>query len=292
MNTSPEDRAPQFSPRSYLFVPGNRPLRFPKGLGAGADAVILDLEDAVPPPEKAEARAAVEAWLSPAHPVLIRVNGAGTEWHKDDIALCQRPGVAGIVLPKSEDARAVRHVAEMLGGMIGISALIETALGFKNMASLAETNLVQRFLFGSIDFQFDLGIRGDDEELLYFRSQLVLISRLFGLPPPVDGVTAAIGSEEQLLKDAQRARRLGFGGKLCIHPSQVAVVNACFLPSAEERDWACRVRAAMEASGGSAVSVDGKMVDRPIALQAERILANLQEYESRAAERMEAKEPR
>lgn len=280
MKTTPEDRLPAASPRSYLFVPGNRPLRFPKAVASDADVVIVDLEDAVPPPEKSQARAAVRDWLSPVHPVWIRVNAAQTEWHEQDLQLCALPGVAGIVLPKAEDVFSIQRAAQTVGDSLKIGALIETALGFRNAAALSECGLIHRLLFGSIDFQTDLGIRGDDEELLYFRSELVLVSRLAGIQPPVDGITADLGSDEQLRGDAQRARRLGFGGKLCIHPDQVRVVNACFLPDAQEQAWAHRVRAAMEQSDGSAVSVDGKMVDRPIALQAERILVISRQYGS------------
>ena len=125
--------------------------------------------------------------------------------------------------------------------------------------------------FGSLDFQVDLGIEGDDEELLFFRSQLVWQSRLAGLPAPIDGVATAIDDKALVQAQALHSRRLGFGARLCIHPRQLAPVHEAFTPGAAERTWATRVLAALEASGGAAVAVDGRMVDRPVWLQAQRI---------------------
>jgi len=256
-------------PRSYLFVPGNRPERFDKACAAGAGAVIIDLEDAVAADEKIAARTLVKAWLSAAQPVLIRVNSADTEWFRDDLALCSMPGVAGIVLPKAERIEDIASAAGM-NAALAILPLIETAQSFAKLRALAQAPQVQRLLFGAIDFQLDLGISGDDDALLYFRSQLVLESRLAGLDAPVDGVTVAIDDAAQLLADTQRARRLGFGAKLCIHPRQVSHVNQCFHPSEEEIAWAGKVLAA--AAHGGAVAVDGKMVDRPVLRKAQEIL--------------------
>jgi len=263
------------APRSYLFVPGNRPDRYAKAIAAGADAVIVDLEDAVPPPEKQAARAALAAWLSPEHPALIRVNGAESPWFREDLPLCKTPGVAGVLLPKAENVEDIRAVARHSGGATPILALIETARGFWNAHALAQGPKVQRLVFGSIDFQLDLGIQGEEEELLYFRSQLVLLSRIAGLQPPVDGVTTAIDDAQRVRADTLRAKRLGFGAKLCIHPRQVSLVNECFEPSVEEEIWAKRIVEAAQAVQGAAVSVDGKMVDRPVIARAEAILARI-----------------
>lgn len=264
-------------PRSYLFVPGNRPDRYAKAIAAGADAVIVDLEDAVPPEDKLAARAALAAWLSPEHPVLIRVNGAESQWFREDLPLCETPGVAGLLLPKAENVEDIRILAGHCAASTPILALIETARGFWNAHALAQAPKVQRFVFGSIDFQLDLGIEGEEEELLYFRSQLVLISRVAALAPPVDGVTTAIDNADRIRGDTLRARRLGFGAKLCIHPKQVNVVNECFEPSAQEETWARRIVEAAEAVHGAAVSVDGKMVDRPVIARAEAILARVKQ---------------
>ena len=151
--------------------------------------------------------------------------------------------------------------------------MIETAVGFQNLAAIATAPQVQRIAFGSIDFQVDLGIPGEGQALLFFRSQLVLQSRLAQRQAPLDGVTVDINSAEQLNADAQHAKLLGFGAKLCIHPRQVEAVNRMFSPSAEEVAWAERVLKAIAASNGAAVAVDGKMVDRPVLLKAQRIQA-------------------
>lgn len=256
--------------RSYLFVPGNRPERFDKACRTGADAVIVDLEDAVPPAEKDKARAALSAWLSASSPVLVRINAAGTSWFQDDLDLCRLPGVAGIVLPKAERAEDIARIMER--GAAAILPLVESAQGMWNAHALAGAAGVQRLLFGSIDFQLDAGIDGEGEELLYFRSKLVLVSRVAGLQAPVDGVTVALDDADQLRADAMRARRLGFGGKLCIHPKQVDTVALCFAPTRQDIAWAQRVVRAAEAAGGAAVALDGRMVDLPVIRKAREIL--------------------
>jgi citrate lyase subunit beta/citryl-CoA lyase len=273
--SSQQKGTPAAAPRSYLFVPADRPERFGKACSAGADAVIVDLEDAVAPAAKDQAREALAAWLSPAYPVLVRINAANTSWFEADLALCSRPGVAGIVLPKAEQVDDIARAAACALAT-PVLPLIETAAGFANLAALAGAPGVQRLLFGSIDFKLDLGIDGDREELLFFRSQLVLASRLAGLQPPVDGVSVGIGASAddvaQLEDDSSHARRMGFGGKLCIHPRQLAIVHAAFSPTAADIDWARRVLAAVEGQSG-AVALDGKMIDRPVILKAQRILA-------------------
>jgi citrate lyase subunit beta/citryl-CoA lyase len=256
--------------RSYLFVPGNRPERFDKACAAGADAVIVDLEDAVPGAEKAAARSALAAWLSPSRPVLIRINSADTEWFRDDLALCGLPGVAGIVLPKAERVDDLAVVAG--AGALSIFPLIESAQGMWNAHALACAARVQRLMFGSIDFSVDLGIKEGDEPLLYFRSQLVLVSRVAGIAAPVDGVTTTLDDADTIRHDTQRSRALGFGGKLCIHPKQVPLVNAGFAPSAVELAWARRVLEAASAAEGAAVALDGKMVDKPVIMIAQQML--------------------
>ena len=256
--------------RSYLYVPGNRPDRFDKACAAGADAVIIDLEDAVPPAEKPAARAALATWLFPAQPVIVRVNAADTEWFEDDLAACDAAGVVGVVLPKAERiGDGVTSLCRRNG--LALLPLIETAAGMAQAAAVAATPCVQRLMFGTIDFQFELDIDGDGDELLAFRSQLVLASRLAGIQPPVDGPCTSWEDTDLVAADSHRARRLGFGGKLCIHPKQVAFVNTAFSPSESEVAWARRVLDAAKRSGGAAVAVEGRMVDRPVILKAERI---------------------
>lgn len=257
--------------RSYLFVPGSRPERFERACSAGADAVIVDLEDAVPPPDKEAASAALAGWLKPERPVLVRINGVDTPWHEADLALCRRPGVAGIVLPKAE--RIDRNLIDLCEETrLRLYPLIETAEGLMVARELAQCPVVERLIFGSIDFQVDLGIEGEGEELLYFRSQIVLASRLARVAPPVDGVCTEIDEPEQLQADTLRAKRMGFGAKLCVHPRQVPLVNACFSPTPEEVAWAEKVIEAATRSDGAPVAVDGRMVDRPVILQARRIM--------------------
>ena len=259
--------------RSFLFVPGDRPERYAKALACGADEVIVDLEDAVAPAHKADARESLRTWLKTASvPVLVRINRVGSPWFDDDLALCAHPLVAGVMLPKAErDA----ELAQVTGAARGkrLLPLVESALGLDAARELGAAHGVERLAFGSIDFMLDLGIEDEHEALLHFRSQLVLASRLAGCLPPVDGVTTSFDVLQAVTADAERARALGFGGKLCIHPRQVAPVNRAFTPDAQARAWARRVVEAIERSGGAAVAVDGRMVDRPVLLRAQRILA-------------------
>jgi citrate lyase subunit beta / citryl-CoA lyase len=259
--------------RSYLFVPANRIDRVAKAHAVGPHGVIVDLEDAVPLSEKVTARDAAARALPPQAPVFVRVNAPETEWFEDDLALCAAIGARGVLIPKAERVEHLRHAASRLPTRTALLPLIETARGFAAAGALCEAPHAQRLVFGSIDFQLDLGITGEGEELLHFRSGLVLASRLAGVQPPVDGVTVEINDEEQVRADTMRGRRLGFGGKLCIHPKQVAAVNACFRPTAAEIEWAQRIVDAAAAAQGGAVQVDGKMVDRPVILKAEEILA-------------------
>jgi citrate lyase subunit beta/citryl-CoA lyase len=260
------------TPRSYLFVPGDRPERIAKAHASGADAVIVDLEDAVAPDNKAAARDAVAAALDAAHPMVLRINGADTEWFADDARLAAHPGVAAVMLPKAAAVEPIVQLRTASGGK-PVLALVESAAGMANVEAIAQARGVARLVFGSIDFQLDLDIADDDVALLAFRSQLVLASRVANLPAPVDGVTTALDDAARIEAEARRARSLGFGAKLCIHPKQVAIVNAAFSPSAAELQWAQRVVGAAAAAGGAAVAVDGKMVDAPVLARARRLLA-------------------
>ncbi len=259
------------APRSYLFVPGDRPERIGKARASGADAVIVDLEDAVAPANKRAARDAVANALDPAQPVLLRINGADTEWFADDARLAAGAGISAVMLPKADSMDAVAAARKACGGK-PVLALVESALGMANLPALATAPGLARLVFGSIDFQLDLGIDDDDLALLAYRSQLVLMSRVTNLPPPVDGVTTALDEAARIDREAQRARSLGFGAKLCIHPQQIAIVNAAFSPSSEQLAWARRIVEAASAAGGAAVAVDGKMVDAPVLARARQLL--------------------
>lgn len=261
--------------RSYLFVPGDRPERFGKALATSADRVILDLEDAVLPDAKPGARDAILSWLAgpDSRSVLVRVNASGTPWHADDLqALSGQPRVAGLMLPKAEDPGTLRLIRSGLRDDQMLVALVETVRAIANLRAVASVPGVQRLAFGSVDFCTEAGIRGYGRELDFVRGALVLESSLAGLLSPIEGVTVDVRDAILLGEDIERARAFGFGGKLCIHPSQVAAVNAGFSPSAAEIAWAERVVAAAEAGSPGATVVDGKLVDRPVRLQAEAIL--------------------
>lgn len=259
--------------RAWLFVPGHRPERFEKALAAGADRVIIDLEDAVAPADKDSARAALAAWLAEASArVAVRLNAADTPWFEPDLALLQHAAVSTVVLPKAEDTAVLARLAAQRSGL-ALVPLIESAAGIAAARTLAAAPGVERLAFGHIDFQLDLGMKDASEaDLLPQRCELVLASRLARIAPPLDGVTVAIDDAARLAEDVQRARRLGFGGKLCIHPRQVAGVRAGLAPSEAELAWARRVLEAAAAARGAAVAVDGKMVDKPVLLRAEGIL--------------------
>jgi citrate lyase subunit beta/citryl-CoA lyase len=262
--------------RSFLFVPGDRPERFGKALSSGADRVIIDLEDAVAPDLKVVTRENLLRWLesTDARDILVRVNAVGTPWHEDDIrALAPMPRIVGLMLPKAEDADAVAATRAKIPADVRLFGLIETVKGFTGLRAVAHAKGLTRLAFGSVDFCLETGIEGLGAELDFVRTQLTVESCLAGLPSPIEGVTIDIKSPEILEADIIRAKKLGFGGKLCIHPAQIAAVNRGFSPSAAQIDWAHRVVAAAR-SGGGAVTVDGKLVDRPVVLQAEKILAS------------------
>jgi citrate lyase subunit beta/citryl-CoA lyase len=258
--------------RSYLFVPGDRPDRFEKAWNAGADAVIIDLEDAVSVEDKLAAREATAVWLSPERPVYVRVNGAETEWFADDLREILRPGLAGVMLPKAEEPEQVAETTSRLGDGAAVIPTLETALGVWNARALAEVPGVERLAFGPVDFRLDTGISDEDEGFLYVKTRMVLASRVAGVLPPLDGVTVALSDPEQLAADVQRARRLGFGGKVCIHPKQVGAVNEGFLPTQDEVAWAKKVVRAAEKAGSGAIRLGGEFIDPPVVERARAIL--------------------
>jgi citrate lyase subunit beta/citryl-CoA lyase len=267
----------QPSARSYLFAPGTRPERFSKALASGADKVVLDLEDAVAADDKTTARDIVAAWLKRAAPeersrVVVRINDASSSWFAADLAAFGDAHGISVLLPKAESAAQIAETQAALPGA-GILALIESARGVSEVNRIAAAG-VQRLVFGTLDFalDLDLDISTDSSGLVYAASRIAIASRLAGLPSPVAGVTPQLDDEERLLADLADARRLGFGAKLCIHPRQVQPIHAALRPSASALDWARRVLDADAASPGAA-RLDGRMVDRPVVLQARRTLA-------------------
>ena len=264
-------------PRSYLFVPGDRPERFDKAVASGAHRVILDLEDAVAPAAKDVARSAVSDWLAthPGAPALVRINAIDTAWFDADLAMLAGIAGAGLVCPKAEPAAmAAALEASRPGGPREAVALIETVRGLLELRGTAALAGVTRLAFGSIDFSLDAGMADGIDELgmTAARTTIALESRYADLPPPIDGVSTAI-DVEVVWSDIDRTRRLGFGGKLCIHPRQVEGVHRAFKPTLEEKRRAMEVIAAFDAAGGSAVSLRGQMIDLPVVERARRIVA-------------------
>jgi len=256
--------------RSFLFVPGDRPERVPKALASAADAVIVDLEDAVAPAGKERARQSV---IDDPR-VLVRINAAGTAWHDDDVAFLRGRRVAGIVLPKAEEAYTVEKVARVTGAPV--VPLIESAQGLYAIDMIAKARGAARLAFGNLDFQLDIGMQAasDERELDNVRLAIVLASRRAGLPAPIDGVTVALDDEVRLQGDAERAKRFGFRAKLCIHPKQAAIVNAAFAPTDAQLQWARRVLDAARDANGGAFRVDGQMVDAPVIARARALLVS------------------
>lgn len=267
---------PGHTPQTYLFVPGNRPERFAKALASDADRIVIDLEDAVAPADKGEARASIAEWLAGApearEKVLIRINDEATPWYMEDLVLARAVQAVCVVLPKCETCSQVSAVLAHLVNNATVLALIETARGMLALPVIAATPGVARLAFGSLDYMADMDIPADGVALDYAASQIAIASRAAGLASPVAGVTPALDAA-QVTQDVVHARTLGFGAKMCIHPSQVAVARAALAPSAEELAWAQRILQAWKAAGVGAIQVDGKMVDLPVVRKAERVLA-------------------
>lgn len=265
--------------RTFLFVPGNRPERFEKAFQSGADAVVIDLEDSVPPAAKASAREAIaqarQGLRNYPTPLVLRINSADQMAGREDLGwLAKLEAPDAVMVPKAESVGTLSLVAASAPAA-AILPLIESAVGYAALDSLAGAANVLRLVVGHIDFMADTGLQCSEgePELMPLRFAVAMATRVHKLAPAVDGVTVDIANEEVLRNDTRRALRLGFGGKLCIHPNQIAVVHEAMSPSAAEVEWAERVLAADAASSGAAVQLDGRMVDLPVVLQARRTLA-------------------
>ncbi|MSO99500.1 MAG: CoA ester lyase [Acetobacteraceae bacterium] len=277
--------------RSFLFAPGNHARRVEKALTIPADAVILDLEDAVAISEKPATRdLVVNAFRRPRHGKLyVRVNAYSTEWCYADLVAVARPGLDGIILPKVETADQLRSVGWVLSnlerdrglpdGVIDLVPIIETALGMRDIGTIAASgSRAKRLAFGAGDYTLDLGMAWsrDEQELLPARSAVVMASRAAGIEPPLDTVWVDLRDAEGFSASAERAAALGFQGKMCIHPDQIAVTNAAFSPSDQQLSWARRVIAAFdeaEAKGLASIQLDGQFIDYPIVQRARQVVA-------------------
>jgi citrate lyase subunit beta/citryl-CoA lyase len=278
--------------RSLLFAPGDQPRKVEKALTEiPADAVILDLEDAVAAAAKPATRAAVaQALERPRRSrAYVRVNGVDTPWFFGDLDAVVRPGLDGIVLPKTNHAEmlylADRYIAYLERergvppGAIDLLPLIESAEGVANLRAICGRGIarVKRLGLGAADFTADVGFTwtAEEHELLLARTQLALHSRCAGLEPPIDTVYPHFRDQVGLDASSRRSRDLGFQGRTCIHPDQVEIVNRIFLPTADEVAWAEEVVAAFtaaEAQGVAAIQVRGQLVDYAFVARARQIL--------------------
>jgi len=265
-----------FAPVTYLFVPGDRPERFDKALASGADRVILDLEDAVAPDDKARARSTIAAWLATSavarDRVLVRINDASTPWHADDLNLLRQIQPCAVMLPKCEAEHQIVAVLSCLTAAATVVVLIESARGVAALPGIAGTPGVSRLAFGALDYMVDLDVPSDSPALTHAAIQIAVASRAAGLPKPIAGVTPDMVAT-RVTSDMHEAMAVGFGAKMCIHPLQVAAVCQAITPSEQEIVWAQRVLLAWKTGAGGVLQVDGKMVDRPVVLKAERIIS-------------------
>ncbi|MDH2352267.1 CoA ester lyase [Bradyrhizobium sp. SSUT112] len=266
--------------RSFLFVPANRPERFDKAVASGAHQIILDLEDAVAPADKDAARGAIAQWAGRTD-AIVRVNGADSPFFTADMDMLRRAGVTKLMLPKAE-AGALNRLVGSLDRPCQVIALIETVRGYAELRSIGNSSPISQLAFGNLDFGIDAGVTETAQELDPVRLKIVLESRLAGLAPPIDGVTTSWTDPAIFGAAVGRAKALGFGAKLCIHPAQVKLVNDAFLPTAAELEWARRVLEAAEGAGGAAVALDGKMIDAPVIRRAELIVAGAAQLQHNA----------
>ncbi|HXD64440.1 MAG TPA: CoA ester lyase [Solirubrobacteraceae bacterium] len=277
--------------RSYLYAPGSNRHVMAKALGAGADAVILDLEDSVPPGEKRAARDQVAAVVAEAGSLRIgprelhvRVNHGPDGPDLDDVAAVTVRGLAGIRLPKIGSADEVRAVAAALdaleaeagmrAGTVRLYLSIETAAAALASQELAAAPRVARLVFGATDFLADIASPGTTEgpATALARGMLVLASRAAGIGAPVDCVHTVLDDEEGLRRAAIAAREMGFYGKSVIHPRQIHVVDEVFRPSDAELAEARRILAHAEAHGEGATALDGRLIDAAVVARAARVV--------------------
>ena len=291
--------------RSLLFCPANEPRKVKRLAQSGADAVVLDLEDAVADAHKVAARSDARAALPALAGVTrcVRVNSFETGLTAGDVAAIVCPDLDAIVLPKVESVQDLRRLdrliarAETANGMsvgaVRAIAIVETCAGIAAAAEIAAGPRLCRFVFGAGDLATDLAlpsIRGDlSAALAYGRAKIAYDARAAGLPPPVDGPYMRVRDLEGLARDSEVARALGHGGRLCLHPGQVPVVNRIFAPDPDEVAFARKVIAAFaeaERAGSASIMVDGVFVDYPIVYKAERIVARADAIAAREAGRI------
>ena len=285
--------------RTFLFAPGNHPRRVEKALSLDADAVILDLEDACPIAEKIATRALVVAACQRLRTGLgyVRVNAATTEFGYGDIVAVVQSGVDGIILPKLETADEIRAVDWVIAnlererglpvGAFDVIPIIETGKGMANIRAItAAGTRVKRIAFGAGDFTLDMAIEWSraETELLPYRSECVLASRAAGIEAPLDTVWVDLKDTEGFMASTRHIKGLGFQGKMCIHPDQVALANEILSPTAAEVEWSRKVVQAFDAAekaGSASIQLEGKFIDYPIVYRARRVLETTQRIAAR-----------
>jgi len=258
--------------RSYLFAPGHNATLLTKVFDAGADAVMLDLEDAVPADAKAQARAMVAEVLAE-RAGWVRVNALRSELATADLDAVA-PLAEGLRLPKVESAEDVQWVVDRCGSETPpLICAIESARGLLAAEEIASVEGVRHLSIGGVDLRRDLNTGDGDLPMLYARSHLVVVSTAAGLAPPIDSVYPRLDDADGLRAQAELARSLGFFGKSAIHPRQLGVLHAAFTPSRDEIAWARDVIEAFDAAGGGATRLTGgDFVDLPVATRARRVL--------------------
>jgi citrate lyase subunit beta/citryl-CoA lyase len=288
--------------RSMIFTPGHRRDLIEKAIRSGSDAVIIDLEDAVALEAKPQARELLSDLPPSPIPLFVRTNGPETGMIWDDVIAAGSAGVAGLVIPKAEHPDIIIQIDGALTalemthghpvGSIGIIPLIESAVGVRNTYDMAiASDRVECVMFGGGeqgDLVADLGCEWTPEGtgLMQARSQVLLSSRAAGIEHPFEAVFMDFRNHEALRVESELARRLGYVGKVAIHPGQVPVINDVFTPAPEVVEYQRKVLAAFEqaeAEGSASISVDGKMVDYAVARVARTIIARADAAERAAA---------
>jgi citrate lyase beta subunit len=257
--------------RTFLFVSALRVDQVQKALESSADEVILDLEDAVSNDDKAQARENLRV-LQPARDCIVRINN----FHSSDFAydldsITGYSWLKAVILPKVESSDDVQQTRRGLKGRTEVIALVESALGIENVKEIA-TSGVSRLAFGSVDYSVQMGTEPSDLLLAYPRSRLVVASAARALPPPIDGPTRNYLDLETLKAETALARTLGMGGKFCIHPKQLPIVQQCFAALPSELSWAKMVLDGLAKSPSGVFAVDGQMIDAPLIARAKEIV--------------------
>ncbi len=273
--------------RSLLFTPGTKKERLVKSIDSGADALLWDLEDAVHPDEKNQARTIIEEALAeldakPVKPIFLRVNQFDTQWYSEDVRLARHEFITGIMLPKTESLEQVAETWQGMGSQGELIVLIETALGIIRLEDIFSNPHISGVAFGAIDYAVDMDVVLTEagHEALYARSRIVTYAKAARISGVYDTVFPDVHNSESLQKRADSARLLGFNGQMAIHPKQLETIHKAYSPSREQIDWAEKVlhHVNFEAKGIGVFMLDGKMVDRPIIEKAKQIYATAEQY--------------